>query len=82
MSKEKPFEGKIQAFYKKNAIDLAMFGFVEGIKWALPAMDRSTHKCICGFLAKFGLTEDDYPIDSAMRTYTRISEDFLWLDKK
>lgn len=83
MSKEKPFENKIPAFYKKNAVDLMMFGFVRGVKHTLPSMDRdsATNRCVESFLKEFGLTEDDYPIESAMRTHTRITEDFLWKDK-
>jgi hypothetical protein len=79
VSKEKPFENKIPAFYKKNAIDLILFGYVIGMRRGLPAVKIS--KSIELFLDDFGLQED-YPMDSAIRTHTRVTEDFLWLDKK
>ena len=76
MSKEKPFENRIPAFYKKNAIDLMLFAYVMGMRRGLPAVKIG--KSIELFLNDFGLTEDDYPIESAIRTHTRITEDFLW----
>jgi hypothetical protein len=80
MSKEKPFENRIPAFYKKNAIDMALFGYVKGMRRGLPTV--KINKSIRLFLDDFGLNEDEYPEDSAVRAYTRIAEDFLWLDKK
>jgi len=68
----------LPAFYKKNAIDLVMFGYVKGMTDALPAVKIC--KAVERYLCEFGL-EEDYPADSAMRTYTRICEDFLWLDE-
>jgi hypothetical protein len=79
MSKEKPFENKIQAFYKKNAIDLVMFGYVLGMRRGLPAVN--INKSIELFLDEFGLSEDDYPLRSAIVTYERILKDY-WTSKK
>lgn len=79
MSKEKPFENKILAFYKKNAIDLVMFGYVTGCQDTLPSL--KTNRCVERFLKKFDLNEDDYSIESALRTYTRILKDY-WTSKK
>ena len=74
MSKEKPFENKIPAFYKKNAIDIAMFGWVLGMRRGLPAV--KTNKSIELFLHEFKLSEDDYPLRSALVTYERIQKEF------
>jgi hypothetical protein len=78
VSKEKPFESKLSAFYKKTAIDLMMFGYVMGMRRGLPAVKIG--KSVELFLDEFGLQED-YPLDSAIRTHTRITEDFLWKEK-
>ena len=83
MLKEKLFENRIQAFYKKNAIDLMLFAYVKGSKHALPAMDKdsATNRCVESFLKEFDLSEDDYPLRSAIVTYERILKDY-WASKK
>jgi hypothetical protein len=77
VSKEKPFENRLPAFIKKNAIDIMLFGYVCGMRRGLPAVN--INKSIELYLDDFGLQED-YPFESAQRTYTRIAEDFLWID--
>ncbi len=74
MSKEKPFENKIPAFYKKNAIDIGMFFYVMGMRRGLPAV--KTTKCVELFLNELKLGEDDYPLRSALVTYERIQKEF------
>jgi len=79
MSKEKPFEGKISNLYKKNSIDSMMFGWVSGISEVLPAV--SVNQAIEMFKEWIGLSEDDYPTNSARITYSRIKQDFIWRKK-
>jgi hypothetical protein len=80
MSKEKPFEGKISSFYKKNCIDVMMFGWVAGTTEVLPAV--SVNQAIEMFKKWVDLSEDDYPTNSAKITYSRIKQDFIWRKEK
>jgi len=80
MSKEKPFEHKIAAFYKKCSIDMMMFGCVMGITEVLPAVNID--RAIEIFKKWMDLSEDDYPTNSARITYSRIKQDFIWRTKK
>lgn len=80
MAKEKPFEAKIDAFYKKNTIDMMMFGWVMAITKILPAVRQK--QAICMFLEYMGLSEDDYPLRSAEQTIRRIKQNYLWRTKK
>jgi hypothetical protein len=75
MSKEKPFENRIPAFYKKNAVDLMLFAYVCGMRRALPAV--KTNKCVELYLNEFELSEDDYPLRSAIVTYERLLKDYF-----
>lgn len=79
MAKEKPYEKKINAFYKKNSIDLMMFSWVTAVTKILPAVTRS--QAIDMFMAWIELSEDDYPMNSAKITYSRIKQNFIWRKK-
>lgn len=78
MSKEKKIEGKIGNFYKKKTIDLCMFAYVQGFTDALPAV--KIKDAICFWMKEYSISEDDYPLETAMRTYSRIKKDFIWKD--
>jgi hypothetical protein len=79
MSKEKPFERKIPALYKKSAVDLLMFAYVCGFRRGRPG-DNYKNMIEC-FLEDFELDEDDYSIECAIRTYQRLRKDYFKLLK-
>jgi hypothetical protein len=60
--------------YKRQALDLMMFGFVNGMQSALPSM--SLKNCLVYFQKRHNLSEDDYNLDSARITYYRMQKDF------
>jgi len=76
--KEKPIEKKIRNFYKKSAIDLCMFAYVQGFTDALPNV--KIKDAICFWMKKYNISEDDYPIGTAIKIYFRIRQDFIWRD--
>lgn len=80
MPKEKPIERSINAFYKKRALDLLMYGFADGFKTALPNV--SIKQAVCVFLKKYNLSEDDYPYETAVKNYSNINSAFIWKDSK
>lgn len=70
MTKEKPLHASIPNIYKRCAEDLLMYGYVAGMQRALPSV--SLKKCIEMYMKDFNLEEDDYPQESARRTFSRI----------
>ena len=74
MPRNKPYAGKIPAFYRKQTIDILMFAHVTALKqYQMPISDA-----IFNFRDTYGLTEDDYPMDSARVTYSQMHNAFLW----
>ena len=75
MPKPKPFEQTIEAMYKIPTIDSLMYGYVSALRNHLPG--TSVDKCIILFLARFGFEEDDFPFQTAYRTYYRIQKLYI-----
>ena len=71
MGKEKGVLKPIQRLYKCNAIDLMMFGLVSGIKRFLPS--AQIQDAVEAFITYHDLTETEYPFESALVTYQRMS---------
>lgn len=76
---EKPVLKPIQELYRKNGIDLMLFGFVYGVREYLPG--ASMADVVDQFLIKFDLDEKDYPIESAITTYSRMLKYFNEIKK-
>lgn len=64
----------IPKIYKRSALDLLMFGFVQGMKTGLPTL--STQECLILFHKKTGTNDTTYPIDSAKVIYNRMQDEF------
>lgn len=79
MPKEKPFKANFKAFYKAQAEDIAMFGFIYGVQHFLPAIQTKT--LIESFKQCFNLEDDDYPSDCAASNFTVIQNKFFGLHK-
>jgi len=74
MAKEKDILKPIQQLYKCNSIDLMMFSFVCGVKRVIPS--ASITSSIDLFIEYNDLTEEEYPKESALVTFTRLSKYF------
>lgn len=70
MPKCKNYSASVPRFYKFQTFDHVMFGYVQGLRKALPSM--KIQEALLIFLNTFGLTEDDYCLDNARATYYRI----------
>lgn len=64
----------IPKIYKRNTTDLLLFGYVSGIKTAMPSM--TVRDCIKLFQDEFNLTEDDYPLETARFYYYSMLKEF------
>jgi len=65
----------IPKLYKRQALDLLMFGFVQGMFAAMPSL--SLKDCLIMFMRRYKLSEDDYHYDSARVTYDRMNKEFF-----
>lgn len=75
MSKTKPFEKRIPAFYRKSTIDLLMFDWINAAKF----YNKTTiEQAFDDFLEYYGIDQEDYSLDSAKINYNRIKTNFLW----
>jgi len=79
MPKEKPPKVSIKAFYKSQAEDIFMFGFIYGVQKYLPAF--TTRRLIEDFKKELGYSEDDYPTDCASTNYTVMKKRFFDLGR-
>jgi len=79
MSKIKPFEKRIPAFYRKSTIDLLMFDWINAAKFYNQV---TIEKAFDDFLEFYGIDQEDYPLDSAKVCYNTIKTNFLWKEAK
>lgn len=74
MPRDKPYAKKIPVFYRKQTIDILLFAHVTALQqYQMPIVDA-----IQNFRETYGLTEDDYPMESARVTFTNMRNAFLW----
>ena len=70
----------IPKLYKRTALDLIMYGYVRGLRKALPSM--TIEKCLILFQKENCLSEDQYPIRSARVVYQRMQKEEYYNCKK
>jgi hypothetical protein len=70
MSKCKNYQLNIPRFYKFQAFDHMMFGYVNGLRKALPSM--TIREAIRLWIESFDIDEELYCFDTARTTYYRI----------
>jgi hypothetical protein len=64
----------IPKLYRRQALDMLMFGFVGGMKAALPSL--TINECLQMFQKEHSFSEDEYPLRSAWQTYNRMMEEY------
>lgn len=64
----------IPKIYKRKAIDLLMFGFVQGMKAALPSL--TIQECLVMFQKKVDVCDYKYPLESARTVYNRMQKEY------
>ena len=77
MSKIKPIEERIPALYRRSAIDQMMFAFVQGCRKTLVTL--TIQEGIKMFMETYGLTDDDYPVETARTTFFRMQKEYISL---
>lgn len=69
----------IPRIYKRQALDLMLFSFVNGMKAAMPSLQ--TRDCIRIFIHEHNLSGDDYSLEGARVKYYSMLKDFSEMQK-
>jgi hypothetical protein len=64
----------IPKMYRRKALDLLMFGFIEGMKSAMPTL--TIQECIIMFNKKIDTRNEDYSIEVNRTTYNRMKKEY------
>lgn len=75
MPKVKKYEGRIPAFYRRSALDLMLFTHVTAL---CERTDMNLDDAIIDFFDLYGISDSEFPIESALTTYNRIRNNFIW----
>ena len=78
MTREKGYFGNIPRFYRWQTFDHVCFGYVQGLRTAIPTMTVTA--AIKQFLYEFDLCEDVYCFDNAKVAYYRIRKSFAEIE--
>lgn len=71
-------EKSIPALYRRTALSQLMFGFVTGCRNTLHTI--TIHDAILMFMDVYGLSPDEYNVDSAKVIYNRMSKELKQLN--
>ena len=85
MPRTKKYENRIPAFYRKQTLDLLMFAHVTALREFTLKNEKYTMKiedAIDDFYEVYCIDPDELPIESALVTYSRIKNNFLWSELK
>jgi len=69
----------IQKFYKRNQIDILMFGYVNAIMFNLPT--TTLERALLNFQKHHRLTEETFNIEANKVTYYRMRDEFIQIEK-
>jgi hypothetical protein len=74
MPKEKPLNKCIPSIYKRNAESIGLFFFVKAQKQIVPAI--TLEQSIMNFFRCAEISLDEWDIESARTTYSRMQKEF------
>jgi hypothetical protein len=76
MPKDKGMYVNLPKLLKRQAIDLIMLGYVMGYRHVSSIPVLQIRKGIQLFMSDMNLSEDDYPLESAVVTYYRMLKEY------
>lgn len=77
MPKPKKIELSIPAFYRRQAIDILLFGHVTAL---LP--EKTIREAVYNFIETYSIDPADYDIDTALVVYNNMKQKFLYAQIK
>jgi len=78
MAGKDQYKNKIPAFYRKQTIDIMLFSHVT----ALCGFGFQIKDAIENFKQTYNLNEDNYPLSSALVTFSNMRNAFIWNEFK
>lgn len=85
MPRIKKYENRIPAFYRRQALDIMLFTHVTALREFTAVDGKYTMKieaAIDNFMEVYCISEDEFPIESALTTYNRVQQNFLYSELK
>ena len=79
MPKIKEYENRIPAFYRKSTIDIMLFTHVTAMHFR---NGMELKEAILDFYDMYGIDELEFPINNALKVYSRVRNNFLWQEMK
>lgn len=76
MPRVKGLYADLPKLLRRQAVDLIMLGYVMGYRHVSPIPVLQIKKGLEHFMEDMGLSEDDYPLESAMVTYYRMLKEY------
>lgn len=73
MPKEREYEKRIPALYRRKVMDVFMYGYVCGVRDHLPSV--TIKAAIESFLSKHKIPEDDFNLETAVQAFYKIRDD-------
>jgi len=74
MTNPNSYRNKIPIFYRKQTIDIMLFAHVT----AMCKYGYTIKESIEDFKQTYNLNEDEYPLESALVTFSNMRNAFLW----
>lgn len=78
MPRIKGYFKEVAQFYRWQALDHVMFGYVNGLRTGIPSMP--VVEAIRMFLDEFSLCEDTYCLQTAQMAYYRIAKSLISIE--
>ena len=76
MPKSKGMYVNLPRLLKRQTVDILMLGYVIGYSKNAPIPILQIRKGIMKFMEEMGLSEEDYPVESACTTYYRMLKEY------
>jgi len=75
MPKNKEYLNKIPAFYRRSTLDILMFAHITAMR---ERSGMTIEAAVDDFFELYGISDDDYPTETALVTYNRIYHNFVY----
>ena len=87
MPRNKEYENKIPAFYRKSVLDLMLFTHATAVREFQGTDDNGKYlmtveQAVQNFFDTYCISDNEFPMESALTTYTRMRHNFIWSEMK
>jgi hypothetical protein len=79
MARQNVYKKAIPRLYKRGHLEVTLFTWIQCTKSMFPTV--SIEESLKGWYKHFGIEEKDYPHTTASKTYNRMQEELLYIDK-